>query len=868
MQHLAIKQVVERASNAKSDSDFTFFFSQLIAAEALAKIVVAGMVAAIGDDKDRNRYRLEHMLVRADGIGDWGKTLEDVVSGAASQFLIADAYPEQSELNKKCKVEDWQHDATTELKLALDHLEIEAEDVPVKSDLKRWFRLFATLRNKTRAHGATKPEGTGLAAEHIERSISLIHQNFSLLSRSWVYLHRNLSGKYRVSSITNGGNKFDYLRSSNDAHFDNGIYIFFDKPRQTHLVQSDPELRDFYFANGSFKKETFEFLSYTSDNKSNGDAKPFLTPPGALPGSETEGQGELLARGNCLSNAPDESTSDYVKRNDLESELKELLLDDRHPIITLLGRGGIGKTSLALRVIHDMFVEERYEGIVWFSARDVDLGLDGPKPVRPATLTFEDLSESYAALVLSKEGREKKEFNAKAFLEKQLKNCDLGHCLFVFDNFETMRNPVEMFKWIDTFIRHPNKVLITTRLRDFRGDYPVDVSGMNDSEARELIKKTASYLNVTELINKTYKDELIEKSEGHPYVIKILLGEVAKEKKAGNIRRMIAGTEDVLIALFERTYAILSPCAKRAFLTLSAWNSSIPRVALEAVLIQSTQERSEIENGIELLLQFSIAELHVAETDNQIYISLPLVARVFGCQKLKISTDKAAIKADVEMLQMLGPTTLLDLNVGLVKHLEKMIGNISRKIESGAEYEEYVPILEAICSAYTPGWLLLAKWHMEGETSEGYDRAKENLHRFLETSSHSDETGQAWQLLGQVCYHTDDALGELHANIERALVGQVPFNVLSNAANRFNHFLHENRVQLDDNQRIDFAERLASVMRKRKSEASSDDLSRMAWIEIHRGQESSAREYVEFGLKSDPYNRHLIGLAQRLEMPL
>jgi len=40
--------------------------------------------------------------------------------------------------------------------------------------------------------------------------------------------------------------------------------------------------------------------------------------------------------------------------------------------------------------------------------------------------------------------------------------------LFVFDNFETVSNPVQTYNWIDTYIRTQNKVLITSRFREFR----------------------------------------------------------------------------------------------------------------------------------------------------------------------------------------------------------------------------------------------------------------------------------------------------------------------------------------------------------------------------------------------------------------
>jgi hypothetical protein len=60
MKHNAIEQVLQRAERSKSDSDFTYLFSLLLAAEAITKTIVLGITASIADDKDRNRYRLEH----------------------------------------------------------------------------------------------------------------------------------------------------------------------------------------------------------------------------------------------------------------------------------------------------------------------------------------------------------------------------------------------------------------------------------------------------------------------------------------------------------------------------------------------------------------------------------------------------------------------------------------------------------------------------------------------------------------------------------------------------------------------------------------------------------------------------------------
>jgi len=865
MSHAAIAQVLKRAEDAKSESDFTHFFSLLLAGEALAKLTTLGFIAAIQDDKDRNRYRLEHMLARANGLGDWGKALEDALTGPASQYLLLDARTEQTELTKLCRAGDWQYEAVTSLKKALDHVGIAADDVPTKSDMKRWFRLFSTLRNGTRAHGATLPAKASAAAGDLRQSLILFSSNHSLFKRPWAHLHRNLSGKYRVSAITDEIGAFDFLKRENNHTLQNGVYLFINSPRIVPLLHSDPELQDFFFSNGGMTGKCFELLSYSTDNKTYQDANAYQIPPGTLPPSETEGRGELLVKGKCLSNVPD-VIRDYISRPELEDDLLRLLLDDKHPIITLVGRGGIGKTSLAIKVIERLHMEDRFSTVVWFSARDVDLQLTGPKPVRSMVISPEDISNHFASLVLSETQIKEKGFAAKPFFEQQMQKNDLGSCLFVFDNFETTQNPVEVFKWIEAFIRLPNKVAITTRLRDFKGDYPVEVEGMSDQEARLLIEQTAAHLGIFQHITSVYTDELISESAGHPYVIKILLGEVARAGKAGNIPRMLAGSDEILTALFERTYASLTPCAQRAFLTLSAWNSSVPRVALEAVLLRSTSERLEVQKGVDSILQFSMAETRTSETDKQEFISLPLVANVFGRKKLNVSPFKISIQGDVEILQMLGPTRRSDIHLGLAKRVEHFIANISRRIEKGESIDTYAPILEMICRAYYPGWLIVARWYIETGKPDLLEKAKDALRRFLEIDATTTEAAKAWLMLGHACYKTDDALGEVHAFIERAQLSSTPFSDVSNTANRLNQLLREQYFRIDRDDKRELAQRMAAVLEKRRIEADADDYSRMAWLAIHLDQEEVAREYVTAGLSIDRDHYHCLRLAQRLEM--
>jgi hypothetical protein len=60
---LPLSMMWHRVHLARDDSDTTFFLHLLYTGEMLTKLVTAGLVAAIPDDREGHRYRLTHRLV-------------------------------------------------------------------------------------------------------------------------------------------------------------------------------------------------------------------------------------------------------------------------------------------------------------------------------------------------------------------------------------------------------------------------------------------------------------------------------------------------------------------------------------------------------------------------------------------------------------------------------------------------------------------------------------------------------------------------------------------------------------------------------------------------------------------------------------
>lgn len=858
---LPFDRMWERVSVAREDSDTSLFFSLMYLGEMMLKIVTLGLVSAVSEDRDRHRYRQLHRLVRADSVGEWVAVLEDVLTGPASQFLTARA--EQRDLTQKCRESSWQFESVAMLSRCLKEAGCPHDALPVRIDARKWFSLFAQLRNGTRGHGVTDGALCGRISPPLERSIKLVGENLNLFNRSWVFLYRNLSGRYRVTRISGTSAPFDHLRSDSSKNLENGVYVEIDTPCKVELVYSDPEGSDFYFPNGGFNGRRFELISYLSGNKSEADAGPYLPPASELPASQTQGTRGLEIASECFSNLP-AMPGGYVNRPHLQSELLSRLSDDTHSIVTLHGSGGIGKTSLALAVLQEITRTERYAAVLWFSARDIDLMIDGPRIVKPHVLTEVEIAKEFVQLMQPGEAASDT-FQPLDYLSNALTRSPIyGPLLFVFDNFETVRNPGDLYSYIDTYVRSPNKVLITTRFRDFKGDYPVEVSGMSQGEFDQLCDETAVALRIQRLITRKYRQELFRESEGHPYVVKILLGEVAKARALRKVERIVAGRTEILEALFERTYADLSPAARYVFLTLSSWRSTIPALALEAVMLRPTNERIDVEAALDELKRSSFLETATSPDENTL-LSIPLVTAVFGKRKLAVSPMKVAVEANAEILRYLGAAQRADTQHGIGPRIKSLFSIIAAQVGKNPDLlQGYLPIMEFVAQKYPPAWLLLAQLYEESGLEDAIQRANDAVGRYLESPLGRQEKTAAWRKRAEYCRVCKDRLGEVHALIEMSEIPGMSFNEISATANRVNSQLRFYQF-LDMFEIKSLVEKLTQTMALRiEGEGDATDCSRLAWLYLRLGAEDEAGRLVELGLRREPNNEYCLKLKDHL----
>jgi hypothetical protein len=460
------------------------------------------------------------------------------------------------------------------------------------------------------------------------------------------------------------------------------------------------------------------------------------------------------------------------------------------------------------------------------------------------------------------------QFSAEDYLCKFMRETPFTKpILFVLDNFETVRSPGDLYSWLDNQIRIPNKILITTRTREFKGDYPVEVDGMTESESRSLIAQVSKHLGIEKQLNKQRIDRLIEESLGHPYVIRIMLGEIGKRKKTGKVENVFAGMDDVLEALFDRTYTRLSPAAKRLFLTLCSWRSSVPKLALEAVLLSHASEKMDVHDAIRELELCSLVEITTGpEGDASELVSVPLIAAVFGARKLKVSELRTSIKSDTALLQGFGPVQSSYVRLGIAPSIERMFRNVARKIEgNNNRLMEYRGMLELICRRYPPAWLYFAALY---EDIGDYDKAIQAVKKYIEVTEEESGLRVAWDRLERLCQKAQDWSGEIQAVVEKCKLPDTSFEAISGAALKINKSLKEHFSAIEIDEKAIIVDDMIMLIESRIDEAEANDLSRLAWLYLNRKNSKKALDYAIAGLATEPENPHCRGIFERLNRKL
>jgi hypothetical protein len=214
-----------------------------------------------------------------------------------------------------------------------------------------------------------------------------------------------------------------------------------------------------------------------------------------------------------LHNLPQPDYINFVGRKEELEQIRKLLNpQDRIWTIVIDGIGGIGKSALALEIAHRYkdeyeFIpeEERFEAIIWVSAKTSSLTAEGIKTRYQVTNT---ISEIYKEIFVVLETNNISLSNIQSIEDQNLlvrKALSKQRTLLIIDNFETIDD-----ERVTSFIRElpsPTKSIVTTRHRIDIAD-PIRLSTMTHKDGINLIKQECKKKDVQ---LKEYQAELLYK---------------------------------------------------------------------------------------------------------------------------------------------------------------------------------------------------------------------------------------------------------------------------------------------------------------------------------------------------------------------
>lgn len=867
-----IAKVVQRLNDAGENASADTFLMTSLITEFLIKIIAVGLLTGMRKRDSSVAHRLEYELVRANGLGEWQNAIQNLTVQSQAGYIHSEMRPLINWLSKKRnKPEDaWAKEVNEKCNAIFRIIGVADIKLPAnRLTARHLISDFVRIRNKTKGHGALGPDFFERANPLYISATKTILDNCPVTNWEWYHLSvRQKKNNVRaiklqgesVSHVTE--KQSETLRPKQDGlHFrtiPNGSVF-----RCSKLIDCNRECTSFKIANGSYNKSGAEYLDY-GDGKSIRSLIPeYEQPPAPLPASTTQGKADLDIYNNVYGNLPEDPPR-YVDRRRLQEKLITRLRDRNHPVITLHGRGGIGKTSLALHVTHELSKQETppFDHILWLSARDLDLKPSGPKEVRREVANLDDVCKNIDRLLGCGENND--DF---AMLLQDPELAKSKGILFVFDNFETFDNPKSLHRFLDTHTHIPNKILITSRERTFKGDFPVEVGGMAFEEAHRLMLTSATELSLDPAMIENSAQDIFDYCDGHAYVMRVLVGEIAKEGKWVPLKSLAPRRGDLLDAVFERSFNGLSKEGRWVFLCVANWRWHVSELVLLAILALSDLDASKgIEECMGLAL-FNRLEL----ADESFCYGAPELARLFAKKKLEGDADRLLIQEGMQELKRFGP--LQKGNVAsstvepLIKRFADQVQSLTDAAKTDAEERERIDnIMSNIANLWPKGFIYLARirramYQPQEEVSYAYQRATEE--RPYDKDCWRQRAHYAQQIGDETVYITSMiyAVDADPSDIEQ----------LSQTAHDLAKYVQERKSEIQKARRgVFLANVRAHFQRVADDEFLAEqldptDFSRLAWLFFLEGDRENAEKYAYMGLNRGKTNKHCKRIIEKLK---
>ncbi|MGZ9735115.1 NB-ARC domain-containing protein [Flavobacterium sp. GNP002] len=318
---------------------------------------------------------------------------------------------------------------------------------------------------------------------------------------------------------------------------------------------------------------------------------------------------DILDRNGILNNLPVpdyEYEGGFVGREEDRKKIIQYLQSEKFPVITITGSGGVGKTSLALKVIQDMTEKpenKNFDAIIWLSAKDNKLSDLGIEDIEPSLKSYDELLDTIIEVFGFSNEIIEDEIQEKEKLVNYI--IDLtDKMLIVIDNLETITDQRIINFILDASIKI--KFLITSRKGLGQLERRHELRELKAKEAVYLFRQLSKDKQLSSLISlpdETIKN-YVSKVSFYPLAIKWVVGQVARGKDINKIINSIHSNEsDISKFCYEQIFGTLDVNSQKIMFTLSLVNDTPTASILQYVV---ELEENQFEDAIEELILVSL----------------------------------------------------------------------------------------------------------------------------------------------------------------------------------------------------------------------------------------------------------------------
>jgi tetratricopeptide (TPR) repeat protein len=331
------------------------------------------------------------------------------------------------------------------------------------------------------------------------------------------------------------------------------------------------------------------------------------------------------------------------RQEEIQSILQSLQPNSRTFIVGIEAIGGMGKSTLAIEIAYRCIENDLFESVIWISAKESMLTLQGIEPIVPEAKTLSDILITIGTNLgnptignLSIQDQIKRAYN---LLSRQT-------TLLVLDNFESLSKN-EQRDILDFLRRSPItlKVVITSRERVSEGQI-IRLQGLSFEESNALLEWDAQQKNIH--LTKDQSKYLVDLTGGLPLALLWVHGQVAVlGYSATQVLDKLSLDTDIPILqyCFNHSWNLLRQSNEKNLLFILALQpEAVSREALKE--IAGIEDSDNFDNAISDLLQLTLIE---HESGKDYFSILPLTRRFIRTQ---FTTDRKFIKqAELKIAQ-------------------------------------------------------------------------------------------------------------------------------------------------------------------------------------------------------------------------